>query len=88
MGNYALDRTTQAQVPPIPAASTPANSLALPPLNQNSTTAAAICASASAVSQILPPSTAAQANNDTTVAQTDSSDYFINIDPPQASAAT
>uniref|UniRef100_A0A915K1X6 Uncharacterized protein n=1 Tax=Romanomermis culicivorax TaxID=13658 RepID=A0A915K1X6_ROMCU len=75
-------------VPPILAVPAQANSLAPPRLSQNLTTATIICASASAVSQIPPPSIAAQANNDTTVAQTDSSDSFINIDFPQAPAAT
>uniref|UniRef100_A0A915IP67 Uncharacterized protein n=1 Tax=Romanomermis culicivorax TaxID=13658 RepID=A0A915IP67_ROMCU len=85
--NSALDGTTRAQLPPIPAASALTNSLPLPPLSQNSTTATAICASASAVFQIPPPSTAAHANNDTVVAHANSSDSFINIDPPQAPAA-
>uniref|UniRef100_A0A915IAJ5 Uncharacterized protein n=1 Tax=Romanomermis culicivorax TaxID=13658 RepID=A0A915IAJ5_ROMCU len=84
----ALDGTAQAQVPLIPAVSTLANLLAPPPLSQNSVIAAALCACALAISQIPLPSTAAQANNDTTVARTNSSDSFINIDPPQAPAAT
>uniref|UniRef100_A0A915I504 Uncharacterized protein n=1 Tax=Romanomermis culicivorax TaxID=13658 RepID=A0A915I504_ROMCU len=59
-----------------------ANLLAPPPLSQNSTTTATIGASTSAVSQIPLPSTIVHQNNDTTVACTDSSDAFINIDPP------
>uniref|UniRef100_A0A915KMV2 Uncharacterized protein n=1 Tax=Romanomermis culicivorax TaxID=13658 RepID=A0A915KMV2_ROMCU len=86
--NSALDGTTQAQVPFIPALSALANSLGPPPLSQNSVIAAALCASALAISQIPLPSTAAQANNDTTVARTNSSDSFINIDPLQAPAPT
>uniref|UniRef100_A0A915IR60 Uncharacterized protein n=1 Tax=Romanomermis culicivorax TaxID=13658 RepID=A0A915IR60_ROMCU len=82
--NSALDGTTQAQELSIPMASALANSLAPPPLSQKSTIATAIGASTSAVSQIPPPSTAAHPNNDTTVACTDSSDSFINIDPLQA----
>uniref|UniRef100_A0A915JFY6 Uncharacterized protein n=1 Tax=Romanomermis culicivorax TaxID=13658 RepID=A0A915JFY6_ROMCU len=84
----ALEGTAQAQVPLIPTTSSVVNSLTPPPSSQDPVIPTVICASALAVSQISPPSTAAQANNDTTVAQTNSSDSFINIDPPQAPAAT
>uniref|UniRef100_A0A915KTP4 Uncharacterized protein n=1 Tax=Romanomermis culicivorax TaxID=13658 RepID=A0A915KTP4_ROMCU len=57
-----------------------ANSLVPPPLSQDPIIPVIICASAPAISQIPLPSTALQANNDTTVAQTDSSDSFINIE--------
>uniref|UniRef100_A0A915IMG4 Uncharacterized protein n=1 Tax=Romanomermis culicivorax TaxID=13658 RepID=A0A915IMG4_ROMCU len=83
-----VDGTAQAQVLPISTAPAQANSLAPPSLSQNSTTAAAICASALAISQIPPPSTASQANNGITVLGTNSSDSFINLDPRQAPAAT
>uniref|UniRef100_A0A915IQT1 Uncharacterized protein n=1 Tax=Romanomermis culicivorax TaxID=13658 RepID=A0A915IQT1_ROMCU len=86
--NSTLDGNAQAQVPPIPAAPAQANSLALPPLSQKSTAATAISASASAISQIPPPSTAVQANNNTTMAHTDSSDSFMNIDLLQAPATS
>uniref|UniRef100_A0A915HL20 Uncharacterized protein n=1 Tax=Romanomermis culicivorax TaxID=13658 RepID=A0A915HL20_ROMCU len=86
--NSALDRTEQVQVPLIPTAPPPANSLLPPPLSQNSVIAAAICASTPAVSQIPSPSNTTQANNDTTVPRTDSSDSFINIDSLQAPATT
>uniref|UniRef100_A0A915KHX9 Uncharacterized protein n=1 Tax=Romanomermis culicivorax TaxID=13658 RepID=A0A915KHX9_ROMCU len=66
--NSALDETAQAQVPLIPTTSAMINSLAPPPLSQDPVIAAIICASAPAVSQIPLPSTAAQANNDTTFA--------------------
>uniref|UniRef100_A0A915HMF6 Uncharacterized protein n=1 Tax=Romanomermis culicivorax TaxID=13658 RepID=A0A915HMF6_ROMCU len=48
----------------------------------------ATCASGSAVSQILLPSTATHANTDPTVTCTNSSDSFINIDPPLAPSTT
>uniref|UniRef100_A0A915KU12 Uncharacterized protein n=1 Tax=Romanomermis culicivorax TaxID=13658 RepID=A0A915KU12_ROMCU len=66
--NSTLDRTTQAQVPLISATSPMVNSHAPPPLSQDPVIATIICASVPAVSQIPPPSTAAQANNDTTIA--------------------
>uniref|UniRef100_A0A915IHV5 Uncharacterized protein n=1 Tax=Romanomermis culicivorax TaxID=13658 RepID=A0A915IHV5_ROMCU len=84
--NITQSSALPAQVPPISAKSGPANSHAPLPLSQNSTTSTTKCASPSAVSQILPPSTAGHANNDTIVARTDSSDSFINIDPLQAPA--
>uniref|UniRef100_A0A915JI87 Uncharacterized protein n=1 Tax=Romanomermis culicivorax TaxID=13658 RepID=A0A915JI87_ROMCU len=86
--NSALDGTAPAQVLLISSVSTPANSYVPSSLSQNSTTVAATCASASAVSQIPLPSTAAHASNYTIVASTNSSDSFINIDPPQAPEAT
>uniref|UniRef100_A0A915KHB6 Uncharacterized protein n=1 Tax=Romanomermis culicivorax TaxID=13658 RepID=A0A915KHB6_ROMCU len=86
--NLLSDGTTQAQVPLISAAPAIVNSHAPPPLSQDPVIVDTMCASAPAVSQIPPPSTAAQVNNNTTIAPTDSSDSFINIDPPQAPAAT
>uniref|UniRef100_A0A915KDG3 Uncharacterized protein n=1 Tax=Romanomermis culicivorax TaxID=13658 RepID=A0A915KDG3_ROMCU len=83
-----LDRTAQTQVPLISATPAIVNSHALPPLSQDPHIAAVICASALAVSQIPPLSTTTQVNNNTTIAPTDSSDSFINIDPPQASTIT
>uniref|UniRef100_A0A915HWW2 Uncharacterized protein n=1 Tax=Romanomermis culicivorax TaxID=13658 RepID=A0A915HWW2_ROMCU len=84
----ALDRTAQTQVPLISATPAIVNSHAPPPLSKDPVIAAVICASAPALSQIPPPSTTTQVNNDTTVARTDSSDSFINIDPLQAPATT
>uniref|UniRef100_A0A915HHF1 Uncharacterized protein n=1 Tax=Romanomermis culicivorax TaxID=13658 RepID=A0A915HHF1_ROMCU len=77
-----------AQVPLISATPAIVNSHPPLPWSQDPLIAAAICASTLAVSQILLPSTTAQGNHDQTVARTDSSDSFINIDPPQAPTAT
>uniref|UniRef100_A0A915K370 Uncharacterized protein n=1 Tax=Romanomermis culicivorax TaxID=13658 RepID=A0A915K370_ROMCU len=83
-----LDGSAQAQVPLILAIPAIVNSHAPLPISQDPVIAAVICASAPAVSQTPPSSMAVQVNNDTTVAGTDSSDSFINIDPLQASAPT
>uniref|UniRef100_A0A915IE70 Uncharacterized protein n=1 Tax=Romanomermis culicivorax TaxID=13658 RepID=A0A915IE70_ROMCU len=86
--NSSLDGTTQAHGSPSTTAPTPSNLLTLPSSGQSSTTAIAKCASASAESQIPPPSTAAHANTDPTITGTDSSDSFININWPLAPAPT
>uniref|UniRef100_A0A915IF34 Uncharacterized protein n=1 Tax=Romanomermis culicivorax TaxID=13658 RepID=A0A915IF34_ROMCU len=64
------------------------NSHAPLPLSQGPLIAGIICASVPAVSQIPRPSTTVQVNNNQTITITDSLDSFINIQPPQAPAAT